>query len=34
VLIDSNPEAVQVMRARLDADRDVAKTRPAAPARE
>jgi site-specific DNA-methyltransferase (adenine-specific) len=34
VLIDNNPEAVQVMRARLGIDSDAAKTRSAAPARE
>jgi site-specific DNA-methyltransferase (adenine-specific) len=34
VLIDNNPEAVQVMRARLGIHSDAAKTRSAAPARE
>jgi site-specific DNA-methyltransferase (adenine-specific) len=34
VLIDSNPEAVQVMHARLGGHRDAAKIRSAAPARE
>jgi site-specific DNA-methyltransferase (adenine-specific) len=34
VLIDSNPEAVQVMRARLGAHRDAARIRSAAPALE
>jgi site-specific DNA-methyltransferase (adenine-specific) len=34
VLIDSNPEAVQVMRSRLGTRSDVAETRSAAPAQE